>query len=140
MLNKKQGVCHTDATYKITTSGHFLNVLGVTDIRGHFHPACFMLTSHETQTDLKYFYEGIQNFDLDFACSPKYMMIDANKANLNAIHECFSSAMVLMCYFNVKLFSCIVDYSNRADTMNTFSLNHVVVAAQPLLNGLFAST
>jgi hypothetical protein len=112
----------------------------VTDIRGHFHPACFMLTSHETQTDLKYFYEGIQHFDLDFAWSPKYMMIDANKANLNAIHECFSSAMVLMCYFNVKLFSCIVDYSNRADTMNTFSLNHVVVAAQPLLNGLFAST
>jgi len=27
MLSKKQGVCHTDATYKITTSGHFLNVL-----------------------------------------------------------------------------------------------------------------
>jgi len=28
--------------------------VGVTDIRGHFHPACFMLTSHETQTDFKY--------------------------------------------------------------------------------------
>ena len=61
LLNNLQciGVNHLDGTYKITTNGFPLVVYGVSDIQGHFHPICFMLTSHETETDFKYFFDGL---------------------------------------------------------------------------------
>ena len=100
----KGGTGHTDATYKITTTGFNLIIFGVTDIRGHFHPASFMISSHETEDDFKHLYEGIkkQCAKLDIDYSPTYLMQDACYASFNAVRSVYPDAVVLMCYFLVK--------------------------------------
>ena len=83
------GVNHLDGTYQITTNGFPLLVYGVSDIQGHFHPICFMLTSHETEQDFDYFFnELIEQSDLmDIEYNPKFMMQDACQASLNSIKK-----------------------------------------------------
>jgi len=54
-----KGVFHIDGTYKITIQGFPLVIFGVTDLKGVFHPICFMITSHETEADFYYMYHGL---------------------------------------------------------------------------------
>ena len=49
------GVTSLDGTYKITSYGYPLEVMGNTDIQGVMHPVAFMLTSHEQEKDFDLF-------------------------------------------------------------------------------------
>ena len=101
LLNQLEynGVTHLDGTYKITTNGFPLVVYGISDMHGRFHPICFMLTSHETEQDFKFFFDGLikQTELLNIEFNPDFTMIDANKASLNAIKQCLPYTEVLMC-------------------------------------------
>ncbi len=101
---QNNGIHHIDGTYKITTYGFPLIVYGVSDQAGRFHPACFMLTSHEQEEDFAYFYESLSDLAhlLDVEFDPSYIMQDACDASYNAAKEFFPEATYLMCYFHVK--------------------------------------
>ncbi len=58
------GVHHIDATYKITTYSYHLIVNGVSDAVGKFHPASFMVTSHETEDDFSLFYDNTDTYKM----------------------------------------------------------------------------
>lgn len=100
----KKGTGHTDATYKITSTGYCLIIYGVTDIRGHFHLVSFMISSHETYEDFHLFYQGMQTLaaQLKIEFNPRFLMQDACQASFNAARAVFPDAIVLMCYFHVK--------------------------------------
>ena len=98
------GVHHIDATYKITTYGYPLIVNGVSDAIGKFHPASFMVTSHETEDDFSLFYDNLINEAerLDVNYEPEFIMQDACPASKNALIKFFPNVKFLMCYFHVK--------------------------------------
>jgi hypothetical protein len=98
------GVHHIDGTYRITTNGFPLIVYGISDQTGQFHPICFMLTSHETESDFSSFYKGLVDLslELNLTYDPDYIMQDACPASRNAILRYFPEVTVLMCYFHVK--------------------------------------
>ena len=99
----KNGVHHIDGTYKITRNGFPLILYGVTDIQGHFHPICFVVSSHENETDYEHFYDGLIRLadQLNLEFSPDYIMQDAWRASYNAVKKFFPDCKVLMCYFHV---------------------------------------
>ena len=60
MMNcEKRGVFHIDGTYKLLKNGFPLVVIGVSDIRGQFHPIAFCITSNEEEGDFTEFYLGM---------------------------------------------------------------------------------
>jgi hypothetical protein len=95
---------HLDATHKITKNGFPLVIFGRSDIHRVFHPICFMLTSHETESDFFYLFDEIKklakHFGHDF--KPDFILTDACKASLKAIKSCFEKAKTLMCWFHLK--------------------------------------
>jgi hypothetical protein len=99
-----KGIHHIDGTYRITIYGFPLVVYGVSDQTGRFHPVCYMITSHETQEDFEYFFQGINDLcnEMGLEYDPEYIMQDACPASRSAILEFFPDVIVLMCYFHVK--------------------------------------
>jgi hypothetical protein len=97
------GVFHVDGTYKITIQDFPLVVFGVTDLKGVFHPICFMITSHETEEDFYYMYHGlhIQCEIMELEWRPSFIMQDAQQSSYNAIKRLFPDVEVLMCYYHV---------------------------------------
>ena len=53
------GMFHVNCTYKIIKYFYPLLALGITDFDHHFHPIAFMVTSHETEEDFKYFFTSL---------------------------------------------------------------------------------
>ena len=53
------GQFHIDCTYKIIKYFYPLLVFGITDFERHFQPIAFMVTSHETEEDFKYFFRSL---------------------------------------------------------------------------------
>ena len=49
------GQFHVDCTYKIIKYFYPVLVFGITDYKRQFFPIAFMITSHETSADFKYF-------------------------------------------------------------------------------------
>jgi len=98
------GVTNLDGTYKITSYGYPLEVLGNTDIQGVMHPIAFMLTSHEQEKDFDFFYSGVKRLaeKLDLVFNPSYIMQDAWRASYNSAIKAFPGVKVLMCFYHVK--------------------------------------
>ena len=107
------GIHHIDGTYRITVHGFPLIVYGVSDQVGRFHPVCFMITSHETEEDFKFFYTGLVNlaesFDVEY--DPEFLMQDACPASEKAVKFFFPEVIILMCYFHVKKNVRIIDFN-----------------------------
>ena len=96
---------HLDATYKITKNGFPLVILGRSDVNRVFHPICFMLTSHETESDFFYLFDEVKKLAKHFGheFKPNFIVTDACKASLNAIKQCFNEdTKHLMCWFHLK--------------------------------------
>ena len=99
----EEGIHHIDGTYRITSYGYPLINYGVSDKCGQFHPATFVLTSHETIEDFKIFYEALIDICrmLRIKYKPVYIMQDACPASKEAILLFFPNVIILMCYFHV---------------------------------------
>ena len=93
---------HLDATYKVHKSGFALITFGVTDIRRHYFPIAYMLTSEES-TDAYYsFFASL--IDIVHVILPevtidmKYCVCDAANAMSKAIGFLWPDCVVIMCW------------------------------------------
>ena len=98
------GINHIDGTYRITIYGFPLIVYGVSDQAGRFHPAAYMLSSHEQEQDFEYFYDSLSDLAhlLNVEFDPDFIMQDAQQSSYNIAHAMFPEVIFLMCYFHVK--------------------------------------
>jgi hypothetical protein len=99
------GMFHVDCTYKIIKYFYPLLVFGITDYDRHFHPIAFMVTSHETEEDFKYFFVSLNTIanDLKITFQLKSIVSDACHAMYNALNEVYLNIIIVLCWFHVKL-------------------------------------
>ena len=92
-----------DGTYKLFSLGYVLEVFGVVDIIGAFHPVAFMISSSEDEGDFMHFFDGIRDLatTINVEYKVEFLMQDACRASFNAARISFPNAVVLMCYFHV---------------------------------------
>jgi hypothetical protein len=94
-----------DCTYKIIKYFYPVIVFGITDINHKFFPIAFMITSHETEADFKWYFNTLKDLIYDvfsYKFEPQYIMSDAASAIYNAAKSVFPNTIMLMCYFHVK--------------------------------------
>jgi hypothetical protein len=101
------GQFHVDCTYKIIKYFYPLLVFGITDFNRHFHPIAFMVTSHETELDFKFFFSSLDTIakELKIQFDIKTIVSDACHAMFNAINAYYKDNLpsILMCWFHLKL-------------------------------------
>jgi len=98
------GVFQIDGTYRLTKNNYPWVICGVVDAHGHFHPICFMISSHEKEEDFVDLLEGLIELSnsLGLVFEPQYVIMDACDASYNAVEKVFPRAKILMCWFHVQ--------------------------------------
>ena len=98
-------VLHMDCTYKVNDNEFPVLVIGLTDAQQVFHLLSITVLSHKTA---KFYTRALTALQAVVAqyhptvnFAPDYCMTDAEKAERDALLDCFPTTYHLMCYFHV---------------------------------------
>ena len=117
LLNRLEntGQFHVDCTYKIIKYFYPLLVFGITDYGRYFYTIAFIVTSHETDSGFKHFFQTLNSVsnELGIKFALKTVVSDACQAMFDALNSVYpdTSYMVDM----MKSFcSCIKFFDKRS--------------------------
>jgi MULE transposase domain len=94
-------VLHLDSTFGVVSARYSFFAIGISDLRGGFHPFAYFCTSQRTASDISWCIGKLREVSLvcgaEFA--PDWVMTDADDAQLNGLDVL--NTPILMCWFHV---------------------------------------
>lgn len=119
---------HVDNTYKLNWAGYPVTVIGLSDCDHVFHLLALGISTNETQSDFKFFFNSIKNTVLEICLEQvqfNTLVSDCSMAIINGFHSVFPHGENIICWAHVKmnlLKQKFVDADNKASILKDIDI------------------